>query len=291
MRTLKIFYLLAFCFWVTKAQQPADTVAATRSFPPTMFWKHSTILSMNMTQTSYSDWAQGGANSLAYAFFLEGKSTYATSSLEWGNSYKFAYGQAKIGSQGTRKTDDKIDFESVFVYKLGVYVNPFVSVSLKTQFVEGRKYNASGVGTPVSNFFDPAYLTQAAGVGYQPLPEVRTRLGVAIREIITKNYSALYTDDPTTTKVEKIKIDGGLESVGELGYNIMENVALTSTLNIFWPIKNIKMTVLRSDNTISAKVNKLLSVNFNVLLLNDPQIQKRTQVKQTLAVGFSYQLL
>jgi hypothetical protein len=48
---------------------------------------------------------------------------------------------------------------------------------------------------------------------------------------------------------------------------------------------------IRSDNTLSAKVNKYLSVNLDVQLINDPSVQARTQVKQTLALGFSYSLL
>jgi hypothetical protein len=38
-------------------------------------------------------------------------------------------------------------------------------------------------------------------------------------------------------------------------------------------------------------VNKFLAMNLNVCLINDPQVQARTQIKQTLALGFSYMLM
>jgi hypothetical protein len=264
--------------------QPAPSLKADTS------WKHTMILNANITQISFTDWAQGGENALAYALFLDGKSTYAVDVIEWVNSYKFGYGQAKLGSQGIRKTDDKIDLESVLTYKIGTYINPFASASLKTQFSEGVTFDATGHAIPVSNFFDPAYLVQAVGVGYQPIPEVKTRLGAALREIVTKSYTG-YSDDPTTTQVEKVRIEGGLESVTEVGWTVMENIFLAAKLEIFAPVKHFTRTSIRSDNTLSAKVNKYLSVNLNIQLINDSQVQARTQMKQTLALGFSYTLL
>jgi hypothetical protein len=255
-------------------------------------WKHTVIISANITQVSFTDWAQGGENALAYALFMEGKSTYAVDVIEWVNSYKFGYGQAKLGSQSIRKTDDKIDLESVLTYKIGTYVNPFASTSLNTQFTEGVMYDALGHATPVSNFFDPAYLMQTVGVGYQPGPEVKTRLGAALRETIAKTFASKYSDDLTTTsEVEKLRIEIGVESVTEVGWTVMENVILNAKLEIFAPVKHFDRTSVRSDNTLSAKVNKFLSMNLNVYLLNDPQVQARTQIKQTLALGFSYTLM
>jgi hypothetical protein len=223
--------------------------------------------------------------------FLEGKSIYAVDVIEWVNGYKFGYGQAKLGSQGIRKTDDKIDLQSVLTYKFGAYVNPFASVSLNTQFSEGVKYDALGIATPVSNFFDPAYIIQTVGVGYQPGPEVKTRLGVALRETIAKNYASKYTDDPTTSEVEKLRIEGGLESVTEVGWTVMENIILNAKLEIFAPVQHFDRTSIQSDNTLSARVNKLISMNLNVQLISDPQVQARTQIKQTLALGFSLTLM
>ncbi len=265
---------------------PPDTLKA----PEKTNWKHSVIVSCNITQVSFTDWAQGGENALAYALFLEGKSTYTHDSIEWVNGYKFGYGQARLGSLGIRKTDDVINLESVVTYKIGTYINPYGSATLKTQFSEGVIYDALGQAIPVSNFFDPAYLTQAVGLGYQPVPQVKTRLGIGLREIITKIF-VKYSDDPTTTQVEKLRIEGGMESVTEVNLVLMENVLLNSKLEIFAPLKRFKETTIRSDNTLSAKVNKYISANLNVQLINDPQVQARTQIKETLAIGISFTLI
>jgi hypothetical protein len=212
MKNLRVVILLMFAsVAIAQVQQPIPMEAA-----PTSPWKHTMIMNANITQVSFTDWAQGGENALAYALFLEGKSSFTEGVIDWANSYKFGFGQAKLGSQGIRKTDDKIDLESVLTYKVGTFVNPYASASLKSQFIEGVTYDAAGHATPVSNFFDPAYLTQSTGVGYQPISEVKTRFGVAIREVVTSIFNA-YTDDPATTEIEKVKIEGGMESVTEVG--------------------------------------------------------------------------
>jgi hypothetical protein len=252
-------------------------------------WKHGLIGSVNVTQVAFRDWAQGGENAFAWALFLEGKSTFNSEKTEWITSYKFGFGNAEIGSQSARKTDDKIDLETVLTYKVGAYVNPFVSASVKTQFATGYTYDALGNATAISNFFDPAYLTQTAGVGYQPMPELKTRLGGALRETIADHFANRYTY--TGTDSSKVKIEGGFESVTELGYTLMENVALTSKLEMFAALKQLDRVTLRFDNTISAKVNKYISVNINFVLLNQPDVSTRTQTKQTMAFGLSYSFL
>jgi len=280
MKSTIVALLLSASVAYSQDLQPAAAKSDTMPSP----WKHTMIVSMNITQVSFTDWAQGGENALAYALFLEGKSLYTQDIITWENSYKLGYGQAKLGSQSIRKTDDRIDFESVLTYKMGVYINPYASVSLKTQFVEGVKYDATGIATPVSNFFDPAYITQSAGFSYQPAKEVKTRLGVGLREIVTKSYTA-YSDG------KQVEVDGGFESVTEVGWTVMANVVLNAKLELFAPVKQIDQMMVRSDNTLAAKINKFLSVNLNVQLINDPKVQARTQIEQTLALGVNFTLL
>jgi len=285
MKIMKILlFLFAINFVLAQESKPVLPALADTS------WKHTMILSANITQISFTDWSQGGENALAYALFLEGKSAYTKYAIEWVNEYKFGYGQARLGTLGTRKTDDMIDLGSVVTYKVGTIINPYASVSLKTQFTEGVMYNAAGHDTSVSNFFDPAYIIQSAGIAYQPVSEVKTRLGVAMREIVTKTHT-VYSDDPTTTQVEKTKVEGGMESVTEVVWTVMENVVLHAKFELFAPVKHFSQTTIRSDNSLSAKVNKFLSMNFNIQLINDPPVQARTQVKETLALGINFTLL
>jgi hypothetical protein len=262
-------------------QAPADS---------TNPWKHGLVAGLTVTQVSYSDWAQGGQNSLAYTLSADGKSERDGATINWSNSYKFAFGQARLGDQGLRKTDDKIDLQSVLTYKLGSLINPYGAVTAKTQFAEGAQYDVAGKATVVSKFFDPGYLTQSVGFGYQPIPQLKERLGVALREVITSQYN-VYSDDPGTTAIEKTRVDGGIESVTEVEWKLDENVLFTSKLEFFAPLKRFSDFVVRGDNTLAVKVGKYITVNLNVQFINEKQVTPRTQVKETLAIGLSYAVL
>lgn len=259
--------------------------------PDTSYWKHGVVTGVTMTQVSYRDWAQGGENAFAWTATLEGKSTYEVQAYAWSNSYKLAYGNTKLSTQGIRKTDDKIDFESAFTYKMNAYVNPYVAASFKTQFAQGFDYSTTGGPTAISNFFDPAFLTQSAGFGYQPMPELKTRLGAAIREVITSEFTK-YADDPKTIgQFEKTKVEGGVESVTEADMPVYDNIVFKAKLELFAPLKKFDEVIVRSDNTFAAKINQYFSANLNIQFIHEKPITPRTQVKQSIALGFSYVLL
>ncbi|MDP1675884.1 MAG: DUF3078 domain-containing protein [Bacteroidota bacterium] len=254
-------------------------------------WKHSLVSGLLLTQMSYTDWAQGGENALAYTITIDGKSIRDVELTNWSNTYKIAYGQTRLGSKGLRKTDDKLELESVLTYKFGTYVNPYASATFKSQFADGFKYDdVAGTKAKTSAGFDPMYLTQAVGVGYQPVAQVKTRLGAAIREVFSGAQG--YADDAgTTPTIETSKVEGGLESVTDAEWKFEENLLFTTKLEMFAPFNNIDVVIVRSNNTIVAKVNEYISVNLNVQLINDANITARTQVKQSLAMGLTYTLL
>ncbi len=257
---------------------------------PVYGWTHSLVSGVNLSQVSFTNWAPGGDNALSWTGTIDGKSTNDQERTNWANSYKFAYGQTRLGEQGLRKTDDKIDLESVLIYKLGTLVNPYVSATLKTQFSRGYKYEADGSSNAVSDFFDPAYLTQMAGVSLQPIPEVKTRLGAGLREVLTSQFPA-YADDPKTANIEKTKTEGGLESVTDVAWKIDDNVLLTVKLELFDAFKKMNQVIVRNDNSLVMKVSKYITALFNVQFVNEAPVDPRTQVKEVISLGFTYTLL
>jgi len=245
---------------------------------------------LTLTQVAFTDWTQGGENALSWALGLDGKSVLEREQTSWSTSYKFGFGQARLGDQGIRKTDDQIDLETMLTYKLGGQVNPYGAATLKTQFAKGFKYDAKGTETEVSQIFDPAYLTQTVGAVYQPIPELKTRLGVGLREIFTSKFPR-YADDPSTLEIEKTQVNGGLESVTELSWKIEDNVTFGSKLEMFSTFKKLDEVIVRSDNILAAKVSKYITAMLTVQLLNERAASPRTQIKEVLGLGFSYTFL
>lgn len=282
----QIFLLIALVAGVqAQDPQPPDTIDV-----EPQYWKHSLVTAMTIAQVSFSDWAQGGENALAYSASANGNSTYDWYPFTWSNSYKLAFGQTRLGGRETRKTDDKLDLESVLTYRLGSYINPYAAVTLKTQFATGYRYDAAGNKTAISKFYDPAFLTQSLGFGYQITPQLITRLGYAIREIVTSEFTA-FADDPTTPNEESTKIEDGMESVTEGKWKIDETMSFNGKLELFSSFRSPEKIIVRGDNTLTVKMGRIVTLIVNVQLINERRVTPRTQVKQTLAIGISYTVL
>jgi hypothetical protein len=252
-------------------------------------WKHTAATGANLTEISFKDWVAGGQNALSYTLWVSGTSMVVGDNANWANSYKFAFGQTRIAGQGMRKTDDEIYLESLLIFKVGAVVNPYAALTFRSQFAPGFRYESTA-DVQVSQFFDPAYITQSAGVAYQPLPGLTTRIGAALLEIVTANFPG-YADDPTTPEVEKVRVRGGAESVSEAKVNMAERVDLTARLELLAPFNALDKIIVRNEYILSANVNKYVATNLSLSLVNDVNVSPRTQVKQGLALGVTYALL
>jgi hypothetical protein len=284
----KLFFLMVVIFGLHMVY--AQTVPQA-PLTPAWGWKHSVVSGLTLSQISFRDWAQGGEDALAWTARLDGSSRLDDTTFSWSNGYKLSYGEAKIGGGDPRKTEDRIEFESIFTYKMGIHINPYLAASLKTQFAEGVTIDATGKATPVSQFFDPAYITQSLGLGYQPIPEVKTRLGAALREIVTSTYRG-YANSPSTPIAEWVstKVDGGIEWITDVEWKIQADALLRSKLELFSPVRKVSEVTMRMDNTISVNIAKYFVVVLDVQLINDPNASTRTQVKEALEFGLTYVL-
>lgn len=261
--------------------------------PPKYGWQKAMVGGLNLTQTSFDNWKQGGENSYAWQVNLNFNFTNEQAKSNWANSGKLTYGANKTGSQEMRKSIDEIKLESVFTYKLGVMINPFIAVTGETQFAPGYNYSTTPKNQ-ISAFMDPGYIRESAGVGFKPNEIVKTRLGVALKQTVTQSidYPVNYADDPKTTdKIEKFKNEIGAESVTDVNWKVSENSLFTSKLELFSTLKTLNETDVNWDNILTTKISKYFNVNFNFKLFYDRDISKMRQIKQAIALGVSYSFL
>lgn len=251
-------------------------------------WDHDLKAGFNFTQVAFQDWSKGGSNSLAYMAQMIGTSQNEELVTRLANRYKLIFGQTKLEDVGVRKTDDEISLESMLTYKLGVYVNPYAALSAKSQFAPGYHYTDT-LDIPTSQFLDPLYLTQSAGIGYEPVKWFKTRLGAALRETFTNIYNH-YADDPNTPEIERTKIEGGLESVTEAQIPIDDNVLFDSRVELFSAFKTFDRVVMNAQAALVLKAGEYFNASLSANAINDWQVTPRTQLKESVAIGISYTL-
>lgn len=267
----------------------ASVIAQDEKKEPEYGWKKQVVGDLNFTQNAFTDWQQGGEDSWSWALNLNAKFENDQPDYNWANSGKLAYGESKVGDQGSRKAADEIKLESVYTMKFGPTINPYAAAGFMTQFSKGYKYTDAGK-IAVSNLLDPGYITESIGAEYKPNETIKTRAGVAAKQTITSDFPG-YADDPETAKIEDFKNEIGAESVTDLNLKLSERILYESKLEIFSNLKATDEIDVNWDNTFSAKVSELIKVSFNLRVLYDKDIFYKRQLKQTLAVGLSYSFL
>jgi hypothetical protein len=280
MRRILFMAALAALWTAAAAQEPAAP----------SFWKNSVIGNLNFTQNQFDNWSQGGTDSWSWQADLLPKFTYEDSSFQWANTGKASFGKSEVGDAGSRKAADELRVESVLTYKLGVLVNPYAAITGLTQFAKGYDYSAPAA-VEVSGFLDPGYFTQSLGLGIQPVKAVKTRIGAAVKETLTRNHPAPYADDPKTVKIEKFKVEPGGEWVTDLGLALHTNIQFASKLELFSNFKGFRAVDANWDNMFTSKISNVLSVSFNLRMFYDRDISAKRQLKQVLALSLSYSLL
>lgn len=253
-------------------------------------WNPTGIVGLNLSQVAFTNWSQGGSNSLAFSTFAKLGATYFNLPYKWKNKLSLAYGRSKIEDSGYRTTDNDIYFESVLSRQIGWSVDPYLAVTFRSAITKGYNYGVVP-SVQITDFFDPGYLTEALGFTYNHNKIITTRLGLAFQQTFANKFAALYSDDSETLdKIEKFKFDTGVESVTEVKYEFLPNMSYYSFLRLFSRFNSLDVWDVRWENLITAKINDYFNVNFNMVLLHEISQTRRTQFKEALLIGFSYTL-
>lgn len=252
-------------------------------------WTPAAVVGLNLSQVALSNWTQGGEDALAVSFLGTAGLKYYTVSWKFKNDLKLAYGRTKLGSEDYRTTDNELYLESVLSYYVGWDVDPYVSNIVRSALGTGYDYS-NDTTVAIAGFFDPGYLTQSIGFTYNKLESFTTRLGFAVQETFTRKYNQ-YADDPETAEIEKNKVETGLESVTTAEYTMQENLLYKSNLRLFTRFESMDVWDIRWDNSLVAKFNDYVNVNFSFLLVYQKDQSPKTQIKEALQLGITYTLL
>ncbi len=258
---------------------------------PEYGWNNEIIGNLGLNQVGFDNWSQGGENAFSWQFDLNAKFINTSEKATWTTTGKFAYGQSRVGDQGTRKTVDEVRLESVLKFNIEKAAEPYLSLAGWTQFADGLIYGENSSSTVVSSFFDPIYLTQSAGIGFEPATGLKVRVGASAKQTFTDSFPAPYADNPDTPEIEKTLSEYGAESVIDFTRKLSEDLILKSKMELFSNIKGVDEIDVNWDTQMTARVAKYINVNLGIRLLYDRNISKKRQLMQSLAIGFTYTFL
>lgn len=260
-------------------------------------WKTGGNIGLTFTQTSLTNWAAGGENTLGTNGYLSLFANYSKGKGAWDNTLDLAYGILKQGEEDLRKSDDKIDFGSKYGYRASKHWFYTALVSFKTQFSDGYKYPDDS--TVISTFMAPAYLVASFGMDYKP----NDRLTVFLSPITAK---FTMVNDDALSAAGSFGLEPGEKFRSEFGgfvkvafkQDIMENVNFQTKVDLFSNYADKPQNIdVNWEVLIAMKVNKFITANLSTQLIydhdtkitdKDGKVGPRTQFKEIFGVGFAY---
>ncbi len=216
------------------------------------YWTPTLNTNIKFGQTSLTNWAAGGDNTVTLQAFIDGNLNYAKDELFWNNRLQLDYGFVYASSKPIlQKSDDRIYFESKFGYKNESMRNFSFSANydFKSQFSNGYDYLTPSVpadkypeGTVLndialkdqiglwkdarklkSGFLAPAYTNLALGIDLKPFSWLSLNIApltgsvVIVRdELLRKNYGMhLKTEEADMSTLELEQYNAAVAEGGQ----------------------------------------------------------------------------
>ncbi len=284
----RISFVLLFCFGALLASEP---------------WKYSINSNLTATMSFYSDnWSGNEANAMSYTAQIHSSlSRQFTPILLNKHSLKLAFGQTLLQDTADdwtlNKSTDLIDYETMLLFTLKSWVDPYISAKLLSQFLDEREVN------DISNnrrYFNPLDITESVGIARQitktELVDWNTRLGAAVREYIDRHMQTDMPDvyETSTTTSGGIELVTGLKAVNKAKW-----LNFTSLLKVYEALVSTdadnpivgddwRYPVVNWENTLTLNVTKYIMITWYGQVLYEKKLDPDPRLKNTLSIGLTY---
>ncbi len=261
-------------------------------------WTLSGYVGIKLTQVSFSNWATGGDNAVAFDIQGNYEADYKNEKHLWKNRIELAYGLNRNGTDGTKKTSDKIYLNMNYGYE--IYKNLYLSALLnfQTQFARGYDYAVSR-DIYISEFMAPAYLLTGVGLTWTPVKYFSATLSPAAWRGTFVLSDRLSEEGAFGVKPgKKLLSEFGANLKMEAKYEFMKNMTVYSRLDFYSDYLRKPQNVdVNWEVQINMQINKWFATTLTTNLVYDDDIKiiqkdgskgPRVQFKELLGVGVQF---
>jgi len=267
----------------------------------------SSDLNVTLTQNAYSDnWEGSESGAISWATNWNSMAeAQLNERIHNKHTLKLAFGQTHSQDRETKKwqspvkSTDLADYETVFRFTYGWFVDPFVSAGAASQFLDESD-------STKTRYLNPTTIREGFGVAKVLLTgedkEWTVRLGGGLRQRIDRDAISEEDSDVRGTVTTE---SGGVEFVSEFHSPFAgDRLTATSKLTLYRALYSSESDALEGtpeaddweatdvdwENTLTASITKYLMVNLYVRLLYDREIDDEVRFKETLSLGFTFKL-
>ena len=279
-------------------------------------WTNKGNIGLNLSQSSFTNWAAGGQYALNWLGTFNYSINYAKDNFKWDNSLNTALGYSYFDiNQKPVKTDDKIEFTSLAGLKATEKLNYSLELAFRSQFANGYDYTKDST-TYISKFCAPAYITLGLGTEWVPNEHFSVNFAPLTGRITLVNDYTLSqqgaygvepgyfnpADSSDWIPGHRIRYEIGARLAAKLKYTIAKNVDFESKLELF---SNYLSHPERIDvdwqNLLVMKVNSWLNCSVSTHLIYDYDVpfkdangnkvpNSKVQFKEVLSIGILFNL-
>lgn len=261
---------------------------------PQQGWTRGGNIALLFNQSAFNnDWTGGGTSNISGNVAVNYDFNYKNSGWNWDNKILLDYGVTKVqGDDFARKTNDRIEFNSLLGKKASEKWFYSAFLNFKTQATKGYEYGKDGTRTEVTNFMSPGYLQGGLGMLWKKNDNLKVNIAPATARFIfasnkfTKNNpNPFFGVEPGQTM--RFEFGASLSAYAKL--NLMENVAMENSLSLYSNYLD-KPQNIDLDYTLNLimSINKYLSANFTFQAIYDDNAVQAFQIREVLGVGVNY---
>lgn len=301
----------------TSMTEPPVTPKKVRIRDTTGLWSFFGLSTIATNQSQFSNWQQGGINSISITTGLNLNLGFTNQTISWQSVLDMNYG---LSLQGTTtnwyKNDDRVSFSTKLGLKARQNWYYTIITSCSTQFQAG--YNSIDdqiLGISASNFFAPATFISSVGIDFNPNPKLSVFLGpLSSKNIIVRDQKLANLGVGGIPPAEIDYITGAIiqnaaKTMSEMGgyvkvqFNeprVIKNVSIQSTLEFFNNyLRNPTRIDVNIQNDIILRLNEYISTTITLNLKYDDDViiedgsgrrGPRIQFMEVLGVGLAINL-
>ncbi|GLB53912.1 protein of unknown function precursor [Neptunitalea chrysea] len=264
-------------------------------------WTTEGNINLLFNQSAFNaDWLGGGTSNMAGNLSVSYGFNYTKNDWTWDNKILLDYGITKVKNEEfTKKTNDRLEFNSILGKKAGGnwYYSAFLN--FKTQMDKGFTYGTLDDGTEYrveyTHLLSPGYLQIGPGALWKKSDNLKVNIAPATSKLVfvDKDFTSYdgYVDGDYfgVDANSSTRFEFGAALSGYAKFNIMENVSAENILALYSNYLEDPQNV-DIDYTLNVvmKINKYLTTNFTFQAIYDDNAARAFQIREVFGLGIGY---
>jgi hypothetical protein len=268
-------------------------------------WSNGGNFQLLFNQSAFNaEWTGGGTSSLSGNVGINYDINYLNGRTSWDNKIIAEYGITKQdGDEFTRKTNDRLELNSVYGYKIAEDSSWSYSFFFNalTQLAKGYNFGEDEDGNPTrterTHILSPGFFQAGPGMLYKKGENLSINLAPATARLIV--VDDMFTTVDGYEDGDYFGVDAGESSRFELGasvnalykFTIAENITMDNVLLLYsnYLDKPGNIDINYSAN-VNMKINEWLSTNLIFQAIYDDNAVGAFQIREVFGLGINYEL-